>query len=169
MNEDLANGLGNLVSRTLGMLERYRGGIIPAPASSGSRESSISEASCTLIEEVDGAMNEIAFHKALAAIWEFIALMNKYVDDEAPWTLAKEKNDERLDTVLWTISRSIGVVSILITPFMPASAEEIWRRLGSTKPFSSLRLADAGDPELIRPGQTTSKGASLFPRYEEKS
>ena len=169
VNGDLANGLGNLVSRTLGMLERYRGGIIPAPAESGSSESNIAEALRSLIGEVDGAMNEIAFHKALGAIWEFIALVNKYVDDEAPWTLAKEKKDERLDTVLWTISRSIGVVSILISPFMPSSAEEIWRRLGSPKPFSSLRLADAGDPELISPGQASYKGTGLFPRYEEKS
>jgi len=169
MNGDLANGLGNLVSRTLGMLERYRGGIIPAPAAFGSSESYIAEASRSLVGEVDGAMSEIAFHKALGAVWEFIALVNKYVDDEAPWTLAKEKNDKRLDTVLWTICRSIGVVSILISPFMPASAEEIWRRLGSLKPFSSLRLHDAGDQDLIRAGQISSKGASLFPRYEEKS
>jgi len=168
-NADLANGLGNLVSRTLGMLERYRGGIIPAPGAPGSSEKSIAEASRSLVEEVDGAMNEIAFHKALSAIWDFIALVNRYVDDEAPWTLAKEKKDERLDTVLWTLSRSLGAVSILISPFMPASAEEIWRRLGSPKPFSSLTLPDTGDPELIRPGQTAVKGSSLFPRYEEKS
>jgi len=91
------------------------------------------------------------------------------VDDEAPWTLAKGKKDERLDTVLFTISRAIGVVSILISPFMPSSSEEIWKRLGSPEPFSSLRLSQAGNPDLIKPGQTVAKGSSLFPRYEEKT
>ncbi|HVY55786.1 MAG TPA: class I tRNA ligase family protein, partial [Thermodesulfobacteriota bacterium] len=149
--------------------ERYRGGVIPAPSKLGGSENSIDEALRSLTGEVDAAMSEIAFHKALGAIWEFIALVNKYVDDEAPWTLAKEKKDEKLDTVLWTISRSIGAVSILISPFMPASAEEIWRRLGSPKTFFSLRLSHSGDKELIKPGQISSKGSSLFPRYEEKS
>ena len=169
VNGDLANGLGNLVSRTLGMLERYRGGVIPDPGIHGNSEKSISDASGSLVEEVDRAMNELAFHKALGAIWDFIALVNKYVDDEAPWTLAKEKNDDRLNTVLWTITRSIGLVSLLIYPYMPASAEDIWRRLGSDKPLDSLKLDDAAAPALIKPGQTVAKGSSLFPRYEEKS
>jgi methionyl-tRNA synthetase len=169
VNGDLANGLGNLVSRALGMLERYRGGKIPAPGPLGGSESSIQDAALSLVGQVNEAMDEIAFHKALGAIWDFIALVNKYVDEEAPWTLAKEKKEERLDTVLFTISRSIGVVSILVHPFMPASSEEIWRRLGSQAPFSSLRLSDAGRPDLIMPGQIVVKGSGLFPRYEEKS
>ncbi len=169
VNGDLANGLGNLVSRTLGMIERYRGGKIPATGTLGAGESALRGASLSLLAQVEEAMNETAFHKALGAVWEFIALVNKYVDEEAPWTLAKEKNEERLDTVLFTICRSIGVVSVLLGPFMPSSSEEIWKRLGSPEPFSSLRLADAGNPDLIKPGQATVKGESLFPRYEEKS
>jgi methionyl-tRNA synthetase len=169
VNGDLANGLGNLVSRTLGMLERYRGGKIPAAGPLGGSENAIHDAALSLIGQVEEVMNETAFHKALGAIWEFIALVNRYVDEEAPWTLAKEKKEERLDTVLFTISRSIGVISILICPFMPSSSEEIWKRLGSPEPFSSLRLPDAGNPDLIKPGQAVVKGSSLFPRYEEKT
>ena len=167
-NGDLANGLGNLVSRTLGMVERYRGGKIPAPGPLGGKEESILDGALKAIEQVESAMSETAFHKALTAVWDFIALVNKYVDDEAPWTLAKEKKEERLDTVLFTISRSIGAVSILISPFMPESSEDIWRRMGSREPFSSLRLSSAKDKDLIKPGQTVVKGLSLFPRFEEK-
>jgi methionyl-tRNA synthetase len=169
VNGDLANGLGNLVSRTLGMVERYRGGKIPSPGPLGGREESIMDGALTAIGQVEIAMSETAFHKALGAVWDFIALVNKYVDDEAPWTLAKEKKEERLDTVLWTISRSIAVVSILVSPFMPESSEEIWLRMGSPEPFSSLRLSSAKDRDLIKPGQTVVKGLSLFPRFEEKS
>lgn len=169
VNGDLANGLGNLVSRALGMIERYRGGKIPKPGPTGGSEEAVAEGSLLAIKLVENAMDETAFHKALGAIWDFIALVNKYVDEEAPWVLAKEKKEERLDTALWTVSRSIAVISILISPFMPVSSEEIWKRLGSQEPFNSLTLSSLKEGGLIKPGQAVSKGSSLFPRYEEKS
>ncbi len=167
VNGELANGLGNLVSRTLGMIGRYREGRVPGPGEVGAADGLVREKALYAIEQVEKAMDEIAFHKALTSIWDFIALVNKYVDEEAPWVLAKEKKDEKLDTVLWTVAQSIGVISILIYPFMPQSAEEIWKRLGSSVSMASFNLDNARDWGFIEPGSGVEKGESLFPRYEE--
>ncbi|MCZ6864692.1 MAG: class I tRNA ligase family protein, partial [Candidatus Dadabacteria bacterium] len=105
--------------------------------------------------------------KALVSLWDFIGDVNKYVDESAPWTLAKEKNEERLGTVLWTIVQAIGVVTILIYPFMPESAEKIWERLGCPQPINSKLLSDAKEWGIVKPGQTVEKGQSLFPRFEK--
>jgi len=169
VNGELANGLGNLVSRTLGMIERYRGGRIPEPGPLEAADENIREKASSLIEQYENAMDEVAFHKALTAVWEYIALVNKYVDDQAPWVLAKEKKDDRLNTVLYTVARAIGVVTILIYPFMPDSAAEIWKRLGPPAAIDSVTIDDAKSRDLIRPGFGVEKGTSLFPRYEENT
>ena len=104
----------------------------------------------------------------MVLLWEYIGDVNKYVDESAPWTLAKEKNEERLRTVLWTIVQAIGVVTILISPFMPESAEDIWKRLGSPDPINLKNLSDAKEWGLLKFGQKVEKGESLFPRFEDK-
>jgi len=166
VNGELANGLGNLVSRTLGMIERYRDGTMPSPGELSPADESIREGAAALANQVEKAMDEIAFHKALSAVWDYIALVNKYVDDEAPWTLAKEGKDERLNNVLWTVAQSIAVVSIFVHPFMPRTSEEILKRLGlgGTKPS----LGAARSWGIVEPGLKVEKGAGLFPRYEGK-
>lgn len=169
VNGELANGLGNLVSRTLGMIDRYREGRIPGPGEIGDADELVRNGALSAIEQVKSAMDEVAFHRALVSIWDFIALVNKYVDEEAPWVLAKENNDERLDTVLWTVAQSIGVTAVLLYPFMPESSEEIWRRLGSSGSIASLDLDSARDWGFIEPGSGVEKGQSLFPRYEGNS
>lgn len=166
VNGELANGLGNLVSRTLGMIERYRNGSVPAPGERSPADDDIKKGAVELSEQVEKAMDEIAFHKALSAVWDYIALVNKYVDDEAPWTLAKEGKDERLDTVLWTVAQSIAVVSIFVHPFMPRTSGEILKRLGLGETKPSLEAARSWG--IVEPGLKVEKGAGLFPRYEEK-
>ncbi|MEQ9619201.1 MAG: methionine--tRNA ligase [Deltaproteobacteria bacterium] len=166
VNGDLANGLGNLVSRTLGMIGRYREGRIPEPGQLTGADELIKDNALSAVEHVESAMGDVAFHKALTSIWDFIALVNKYVDDEAPWVLAKEKEDERLNSVLWTVAQAIGVISLLIYPFMPKSAGEIWRRLGFKDPVESNLLDRAKDWAITAPGSVVEKGSSLFPRYE---
>ena len=167
VNGELANGLGNLVSRTLGMIEKYFDAVVPEPGGLKMEDESVRDKALSTIELIENEMNEIAFHKALVSLWDFIGDVNKYVDESAPWTLAKEKNEERLGTVLWTIVQAIGAVTILIYPFMPESAEKIWERLGCPQPINSKLLSDAKEWGIVKPGQTVKKGQSLFPRFEK--
>jgi methionyl-tRNA synthetase len=168
VNGELANGLGNLVSRTLGMIEKYFEGIVPQPGELRDEDKSLRTKALSSVELVEKEMDDIAFHKALVSLWDFIGDVNRYVDESAPWILAKEKNEERLGTVLWTIVQAIGVVTILIYPFMPESAEKIWERLGSSQPLNSKLLSDAKEWGIVKSGQTVEKGQSLFPRFENK-
>ena len=168
VNGELANGLGNLVSRTLGMIEKYFDAKVPEPGSLSAEDESIRDRAMSAVDIFEREMDEIAFHKALVSLWDFIADVNKYVDESAPWTLAKEKNEERLATVLWTIVQSIGSVAILIYPFMPDSAQKVWQRLGCTSALDAMQLTDARDWGIAKSGQTVEKGESLFPRFDEK-
>lgn len=166
VNGDLANALGNLVSRTLGMIERYRGGKVPEPGAIEKTDENIREGALSTVSLFETAMDEIAFHKALVSVWDYIALVNRYVDEQAPWVLAKENNEERLNTVLWNIVQSLGVVTLLIYPFMPESALEIWKRLGPGEPLNEVDLSRAKDWGFIEAGFSVEKGESLFPKYE---
>ena len=168
VNGELANGLGNLVSRTLGMIEKYFDGQVPEPTAFTADDESIREKAFSAVETFEKEMDEVAFHKALVSLWDFIAEVNKYVDESAPWTLAKEGNTERLATVLWTIAQAIGAVTILVYPFMPESAEKIWSRLGSSDSLDSQHLTHAKEWGVVQFGQTVEKGDSLFPRFDDK-
>lgn len=167
INGELANGLGNLVSRSLGMIERYYEGKIPEHASRDRYDENIKESAVQTVQQVEDAINEIAFHKALTAIWDFIAIVNKYVDESAPWSLGKTGKRERLGTVLWTLAESIRVLAILIYPFMPKSAEEVWKKMGIPQPLESQRLSHAKMWGEVKSGWQINRGESLFPRYKD--
>lgn len=168
INGELANGIGNLVSRSLGMIEKYLAGKTPEPGQFEPSDENIRQRAFDTARQVEREMSEFAFSKALVAIWDFIALVNKYVDDSAPWTLAKSGNEERLSTVLWTLAESIRVISLLLYPFIPESAEETWKKLGMTEPIESQLFSQAKEWGIIKPGQQVEKSKSLFPRHEEK-
>ncbi len=168
VNGELANGLGNLVSRTLGMIEKYFEGKVPEPGELSSEDKNVRDKAFSMVDVFEKEMDEIAFHKALVTLWDYIADVNKYVDESAPWTLAKEKNEVRLGAVLWTIIQAIGVITILIHPFMPESAEKIWDRLGSSEPINSRLLSDAKKWGIVKSSQPVEKGQSLFPRFDDK-
>jgi len=168
VNGELANGLGNLVSRTLGMIEKYFDGQVPEPEELFEDDKNVRDQALAMLDVFEKEMDEIAFHKALVTLWDYIAYVNKYVDESAPWTLAKEKNEARLGTVLWTIVQAIGVVTILIHPFMPESAEKIWDRLGCPESINSKLLSDAKEWGIAKSGQLVEKGQSLFPRFDDK-
>jgi methionyl-tRNA synthetase len=168
INGDLANGLGNLVSRSLGMIEKYSESRVPRPDSFESPDKNVREKALYAARQLEEAMNEVAFHKALGAIWDFIAIVNKYVDESAPWSLQKAGKRERLNTVLWTLVESIRVIAILIYPFIPKSAEEIWKKIGFPDPIESQRFSHVEHWGITKPGWQVEKGEGLFPRYTEK-
>ncbi len=166
VNGELVNGLGNLVSRSLGMIERYLGGIVPEPAEFSESEKEIEDSYRKTARQVCSDLEELAFNRALSRVWEFIALVNRYVDKTAPWKLAKqEERGERLETVLWTLAESIRVISLLIYPFLPETAREIRRKIG-LPPEVGAEDTDWGH---TRPETAIKKGENLFTRITDKS
>ncbi len=165
LNADLANDLGNLVSRATTMIVNFGGAAIPAPGAEGPDEVSLREALANTRAEVDAAMDEFAFQRALAAIWDFIGRVNRYVDTQAPWALAKDPaRAERLRTVLWTLGESLRCLGILLAAFLPEAAAKIRAGIGAGEP----RLADLSWGGLAA-GGAVQKIGGLFPRVDPKT
>ncbi len=129
INADLANDLGNLVSRSLTMFEKYFEGVLPEPPAALEWDEELRDQALKLIDIYEGHMRALAFHKALMAVWDVIGRLNKYIDAMAPWVLARTSR-ERLAAVLFHIRETLRIVSALIWPFMPASAEKMQEQLG---------------------------------------
>ncbi len=163
INSDLANDLGNLVSRSTAMLGKYFGGTLPAPATDDAVDDAFIRRFPAAITAVDELMNELAFNKALQAIWELVGAANKYIDETAPWALAKEESlRPRLATVMYNLLEGTRIIALLVAPFMPETGASILATLGI--PRQELRL-DGNDAwgQLV-PGTQVAKAAPLFLR-----
>ncbi|MBU0573191.1 MAG: class I tRNA ligase family protein, partial [Candidatus Margulisbacteria bacterium] len=160
-NADLANDIGNLLNRTLTMVEKYFDGVVPEVENA--KFDDTSKELVALIGEtpgmVDKLMDELAFSDALAAIWRLINKANTYIEKEAPWKAAKEGNTEKLGAIMYNLVDTLRAVANLVSPFMPTTSQKMWGQLGFD---GSPSFADAN-----LSGVKIKKGEPLFPRLEK--
>jgi methionyl-tRNA synthetase len=168
INSDLANDLGNLVSRTVAMIDKYFGGSIPAERLSGDFDSDLQKLVMDTPQKVEELMDKLQFSTALAEIWKAVSRTNKYIDETAPWVLAKdEAHNSRLAGVMYNLAESIRIISILIQPFMPETPEKIWAQLG-IKQGNNTDWESSKNWGGYPSGTPVSKGEVIFPRIDIK-
>lgn len=170
INSDLANGLGNLLSRTLTLIERTQAGQVPVPGKTRAAERDLQQATVALLNEVlPRHIEQLEFSRALEAIWQVVQIANQYVDKTAPWTLAKNESDaDQLRTVLYHMAETLRCLSLATYAFTPTSAQTISHQLGLSTDFNSPILEHRVEWGRLAAGTTIHKGTSLFPRIESK-
>lgn len=165
INSDLANDLGNLVSRTVAMVNKYFGGTIPTERTAGEFDEDLIALATATKAKVEAYADEMQFSQALTELWALISRTNKYIDETAPWVLAKdEANRARLAAVMYNLCEAIRIISILVSPFLPHTAPKIQAQLGA--PAAVLSWEQAGEWGLLPAGFSVQKGEIIFPRID---
>ncbi|MFK4789266.1 methionine--tRNA ligase [Microbacterium sp. ZW T5_56] len=167
---ELANGFGNLASRTVAMIERYFEGIVPAPGTYAEGDLHIQHVVADAVRNADAAIERFRTDEAIAAIWTIVDALNQYITDNEPWSLAKDDAQrERLGTVLYTAAEGLRALDVLLSPVMPKATEKLWIALGAADSLGRLQdqpLREAGTWGVLKPGTSVNGLAPLFPRVE---
>lgn len=169
INADLANDLGNLLHRTLNMIGRFNQGVIEDPGAADPLDDELIKLVRDTAAEYGKLMEDMEINSAIKQVWALISRTNKYIDETAPWALAKKpEQKERLNTVLYNLAETLRIVAILISPFMPNTSPKIWAQLGIGNDFATATLADAQTWGRLAAGTKVAKPEPIFPRIEEK-
>ena len=168
---ELANGFGNLASRTTAMIERYFEGIVPPAAAGDERDRALKDTVAAAATAADAAIERFRPDEAIAAIWTIVDAANGYITENEPWALAKDETQrERLGTVLYTAAEALRALAVLLSPIMPVATEKLWIALGAAESLGRLQdqpLREAGAWGVLRPGTSVNGLAPLFPRIEQ--
>ena len=163
INSDLTNDLGNLVSRTVAMVEKYFGGTIPEEREAGDFDGELKALAAQTKTDAEKELDKLNFSVALTDIWKFVSRTNKYIDETAPWALAKDESKKaRLAEVMYNLCESIRIISVLVAPFMPETSAEIRRQLGVSADFEWDECGVFGKEATY----SVVKGGIIFPRID---
>lgn len=161
-NSDLANDLGNLLSRTLAMVDKYRDGIVPEPAQASEFDEDLKKVQAETLGLVQEHMEHFDFQKTFEAIWTLVRRSNKYIDETQPWILAKDEGSPVLDTVLYRLVDALRTIANLLAPFTPETSKEMLRQLAIEKEDYLL----ASEVDRYPAGTKVQRGQALFPRMD---
>lgn len=165
INSDLANGLGNLVSRTVAMADKYFGGTLPADREAGDFDAELIAEAKGLVAKVDEFMDKTQINNALAEIFKVVSRANKYIDETTPWVLGKDESKKaRLATVLYNLLETIRIVSTLLSNFMPTTMPKVWEQIGAAE--SDITYENAGKFGVLPADVTVHRGEIIFPRID---
>ena len=165
INSDLANDLGNLLNRTLGMQKKYFGDTVLEPSKNEEVEDEVNSLYNETVEKVYEKLQELNFSESLRVIWKLISRMNKYIDETEPWILAKNENNDRLRTVMYTLFNMIYKIGHLISPVLVDSSQEILKQIGINDNINSKNIYEIGNYPV---NTVIGQASPIFPRIEVK-
>ena len=167
INADLANDLGNLLHRTLNMIGKFQDGIVLPPNGGNEVDASLQADAMKAVKDFAAGMEAMQLSQTIKNVWAFIGRTNKYIDETAPWALAKDAaKKQELANTMYNLVESLRIISVLISPFMPTTAQRIWKQLNLSQDFAAVQLTDIETWGKTPAGLKVGKPEQLFPRIE---